>query len=71
VGVEHRVRRRPNDATRFGLADGDPAKVISETGALVGPIEVTDAVKPGVVSLPYGWGPSDPARSALGSTASW
>jgi anaerobic selenocysteine-containing dehydrogenase len=46
----------PDDAQRFGLNDGDHAKVSSEAGALVVPIEVTDAIKRGVVSLPHGWG---------------
>jgi anaerobic selenocysteine-containing dehydrogenase len=46
----------PDDAERFGLHDGDNAKVTSEAGALVVPIEVTDAIKRGVVSLPHGWG---------------
>ena len=46
----------PDDAQRFGLEDGDHAKVSSEAGALVVPIEVTDAIKRGVVSLPHGWG---------------
>jgi anaerobic selenocysteine-containing dehydrogenase len=46
----------PDDAQRFGLNDGDHAKVSSEAGELVVPVEVTDAIKPGVVSLPHGWG---------------
>ena len=35
---------------------GDPARVESEVGAVVVPVEVTDAVMRGVVSLPHGWG---------------
>jgi anaerobic selenocysteine-containing dehydrogenase len=46
----------PDDATRLGLADGDQAEVVSRVGRLVAPVEVTDAVRPGVVSLPHGWG---------------
>jgi anaerobic selenocysteine-containing dehydrogenase len=46
----------PTDAGRFGLTDGEQAKVSSEAGALVVPVEVSDAIKPGVVSLPHGWG---------------
>jgi anaerobic selenocysteine-containing dehydrogenase len=46
----------PADAARVGLADGDAARVSSRTGALVAPVELTDAVAPGVVSLPHGWG---------------
>jgi anaerobic selenocysteine-containing dehydrogenase len=44
----------PEDAARLGL-DGE-AKVSSRAGAVIVPVEVTDAVMPGVVSLPHGWG---------------
>ena len=44
----------PDDAGRLGL--GDEAKVSSRIGTVVVPVEVTDAVMPGVVSLPHGWG---------------
>jgi anaerobic selenocysteine-containing dehydrogenase len=46
----------PADAGRIGLEDGGAAHVSSRTGALVAPVELTDAVAPGVVSLPHGWG---------------
>jgi anaerobic selenocysteine-containing dehydrogenase len=46
----------PDDAARLGVATGGSAKVASRVGALLAPIEVTDAVMPGVVSLPHGWG---------------
>src|SRR6266498_2891158 len=46
----------PADAARIALEDGDAARVSSRTGALVAPVELTDAVAPGVVSLPHGWG---------------
>jgi anaerobic selenocysteine-containing dehydrogenase len=46
----------PDDAQRCGVLDGAPAKVSSEAGAVVVPVEVTDAIKTGVVSLPHGWG---------------
>jgi len=38
------------------LRDGEPAEVRSRTGTVVATVEVTDAVMPGVVSLPHGWG---------------
>jgi anaerobic selenocysteine-containing dehydrogenase len=50
----------PSDAARYGLTDGGPAKVSSEAGSLVVNAEVTDAIKPGVVSLPHGWGHDRP-----------
>ena len=46
----------PDDAARHQLIDGDEAPLSSRTGTLIAPIEVTDAVMPGVVSLPHGWG---------------
>jgi anaerobic selenocysteine-containing dehydrogenase len=46
----------PDDAARLGLADGEPARVSSRAGTIEIPVEVTDAVMPGVVSIPHGWG---------------
>lgn len=44
----------PADVARLGL--GAQAVVRSATGELVVPVEPTDVVMPGVVSLPHGWG---------------
>jgi anaerobic selenocysteine-containing dehydrogenase len=46
----------PDDAARLGLADGADAAVASRTGRVTIPVEVTDAIRPGVVSIPHGWG---------------
>jgi anaerobic selenocysteine-containing dehydrogenase len=46
----------PADATRLGLVDGSPAVVRSRAGKIEIPVEVTDAIRPGVVSIPHGWG---------------
>jgi anaerobic selenocysteine-containing dehydrogenase len=46
----------PDDAERYGLADGEPAELRSRTGTVRADVEVTDDVMPGVVSLPHGWG---------------
>jgi anaerobic selenocysteine-containing dehydrogenase len=46
----------PDDARRLGLADGEPALLSSRAGAAEVPVKVTDAVMPGVVSVPHGWG---------------
>ncbi|MFG2331879.1 molybdopterin oxidoreductase family protein [Streptomyces sp. NPDC048604] len=46
----------PEDAVRLGLDDGKSARIAGDGGALEVPVEVTDAVRPGVVSLPHGWG---------------
>ena len=48
------------DAQQRGVKTGDGVEVVSPTGKLQGPVEVTDAIKPGVVSLPHGWGHGRP-----------
>jgi anaerobic selenocysteine-containing dehydrogenase len=50
----------PDDAARFGLADGGLATVSSEAGTLDVPVELTADIRPGVVSLPHGWGHDKP-----------
>jgi anaerobic selenocysteine-containing dehydrogenase len=49
------------DANRIGLAHGGSARVTSRVGSIVAPVEITDDLMPGVVSLPHGWGHDDPA----------
>jgi anaerobic selenocysteine-containing dehydrogenase len=46
----------PDDASRHDLVDGEQAEVRSRTGTVHAQVEVTDAIMPGVVSLPHGWG---------------
>jgi anaerobic selenocysteine-containing dehydrogenase len=46
----------PDDASRLGLVDGEPASVTSRAGTLTILAEVTEAIRPGVVSIPHGWG---------------
>jgi anaerobic selenocysteine-containing dehydrogenase len=50
----------PQDADRYGLSDGAPALLRSRTGSVEATVEITDAVMPGVVSLPHGWGHDAP-----------
>jgi anaerobic selenocysteine-containing dehydrogenase len=50
----------PDDAARHGLVDGALARVTSAVGALDVPVEVTEGIRPGVVSLPHGWGHDKP-----------
>lgn len=50
----------PEDAARLGLADGAAATVTADGGELTAPVEITDGVRTGVVSLPHGWGHSRP-----------
>lgn len=46
----------PDDAERSGLTDGQHAVLSSRVGEVEVPVEVSDAMLPGVVSLPHGWG---------------
>jgi anaerobic selenocysteine-containing dehydrogenase len=46
----------PDDADRLGLEDGRRALLRSAAGELEAPVEITDAIMPGVVSIPHGWG---------------
>jgi anaerobic selenocysteine-containing dehydrogenase len=46
----------PDDARRYRLADGQVATVTSRAGSVDVPVEITDGIAPGVVSLPHGWG---------------
>ncbi|HEX2128035.1 MAG TPA: molybdopterin dinucleotide binding domain-containing protein [Solirubrobacterales bacterium] len=58
----------PSDAERLGVADGAGVRVTSDTGELVAPAEVTDAIMPGVISIPHGWGHGAPGvRLAVAS----
>jgi anaerobic selenocysteine-containing dehydrogenase len=50
----------PDDATERGLAHGQRVRIASRVGAVEAPLEVTDAMRPGVVSLPHGWGHGRP-----------
>ncbi|KPC78740.1 molybdopterin oxidoreductase family protein [Streptomyces sp. NRRL S-4] len=50
----------PDDATRIGLAEGDTARITAAGGEVEAPVEITDSVRAGVVSLPHGWGHSRP-----------
>ena len=46
----------PTDAARLGLAGGDRVRVQSRVGEVVATLAVTADIRPGVVSLPHGFG---------------
>jgi len=50
------LQMHPHDAKQRSLADGARARVRTRVGEIEVPVEVTDAVMPGVVSLPHGFG---------------
>ena len=46
----------PADAASRGLADGATVRVVSRVGAIEVPLSVSDEMRPGVVSVPHGFG---------------
>ncbi|MEV4015367.1 molybdopterin-dependent oxidoreductase [Nonomuraea angiospora] len=57
----------PADVTRLGLAG--EAVVRSAKGQLTVPLEPTDTIMPGVVSLPHGWGHAGSSQSVAAEHA--
>ena len=52
----------PSDASARNLVDGGTATVATKRGFISLPVEITDAMLPGVVSVPHGWGHNRKAR---------
>ena len=52
----------PDDAARAGVADGDIATLESRVHTGEVPVKLSDEMRPGVVSLPHGWGHAAAAR---------
>ena len=50
------IQINPADAGRLGLVPGGRARVTSRVGEVELPVEVTDDIAPGVVSIPHGFG---------------
>jgi len=48
----------PADAARLNVTDGDRLRLSTAAGELIAPVEQSDDLMPGVVSLPHGWGHS-------------
>jgi len=46
----------PDDAAARGLTTGQLARISTRRGGIQLPVEVSDEVMPGVVSVPHGWG---------------
>ena len=46
----------PADAERLGLAEGGTARLKTDRGELLAPVQLSADLMPGVVSLPHGWG---------------
>ncbi len=50
------LRMSPEDAARLGLTSGDLARITTKRGSAVAPVELTDTLQAGHVSLPNGHG---------------
>lgn len=57
------LQMHPNDATRLGIMQGSSVRIKSRVGSVDAPVEITDLIRPGVVSLPHGWGHSMPGTN--------
>jgi len=55
----------PDDVARLGLRDGGRVRVRSRAGSVDVPLRASDAMMPGVVSLPHGWGRSRASANDL------
>ena len=60
----------PEDAAKRGVASGDTVTVVSSAGEIEVPLEITDAIMPGVVSMPHGWGHGQPGTRMAVANAS-
>jgi anaerobic selenocysteine-containing dehydrogenase len=54
------LKINPLDAAKLNLTEEEIVQVSSRVGQLEVPIEITDSIMPGVVSLPHGWGHNSP-----------
>ncbi|MFE0023717.1 molybdopterin-dependent oxidoreductase [Amycolatopsis sp. NPDC059021] len=55
-----RLRIHPTDAAALGVSDEQPVAVRGRHREVVAVAELSEAIRPGVVSLPYGWGHGRP-----------
>ena len=63
------LQMHPIDASRLGVAGDSKVRVTSRVGSVDAPLEITDSVRTGVVSLPHGWGHSMPGTSTRVATS--
>ncbi len=54
--AEGALQIHPDDARQLGLSDGGAAICASPRGSLPVQVQITDAVRPGLVTLPNGYG---------------
>ena len=62
------VEIHPEDAEARGLAEGRTVRVWNDRGSITVPVRVSTRVRPGVVSVPFGWwGRHDPEGAVVNS----
>jgi anaerobic selenocysteine-containing dehydrogenase len=54
------LQMHPDDASRLSLSHGQAVRIRTNMGELLAAAELTDAIMPGVVSLPHGYGHDRP-----------
>lgn len=54
------LQMNPHDAATRGISQGQAVRIRSRVGEVLAPVEITDDIRAGVVSLPHGWGHSVP-----------
>jgi anaerobic selenocysteine-containing dehydrogenase len=59
----------PQDAAARGLANGQSVRVDSRVGSIPLPLEVSEEMMPGTVSIPHGWGHGRPGVQATVAVA--
>jgi anaerobic selenocysteine-containing dehydrogenase len=59
----------PDDASARGLSGGQRVRVTSRVGSVMVSLEISEAIMPGVVSLPHGWGHDRPGVRLRVATA--
>jgi len=66
VDKEGVMRVHPQDATALGLSEGEHVTVESAAGQLEVAIEIDDSVRPGMLTLPHGYGANYAGQGPLG-----
>ena len=56
------ILMHPTDAAQRQLAKGEKVVVRSRVGSIVVPVEISDEIMQGVVSIPHGWGHDRPGN---------
>jgi formate dehydrogenase len=56
LGRENPCEIHPDDAAAAGIGDGDLVRVSSTVGSVEIRARISDAMRPGVVCIPHGWG---------------